>query len=89
MVDPGSICIQDKRSNNSEEIAFFIGFALDCETPRKYLAHHPWLRTFQGVRKMGRPMNLHNNEMLLLSRSRLCHYSFGGAWWHLCFYESF
>jgi hypothetical protein len=26
---------------------------------------------------------------LLLSRSRLCHYSVGGAWWHLCFYESF
>jgi hypothetical protein len=25
----------------------------------------------------------------LLSRSRLCHYSVGGAWWHLCFYESF
>jgi hypothetical protein len=27
--------------------------------------------------------------VLLLSRSRLCHYSVGGAWWHLCFYESF
>jgi hypothetical protein len=27
--------------------------------------------------------------LLLLSRSRLCHYSVGGAWWHLCFYESF
>jgi hypothetical protein len=26
---------------------------------------------------------------LLISRSRLCHYSVGGAWWHLCFYESF
>jgi hypothetical protein len=26
---------------------------------------------------------------LLLSRSRLCHYSVGGAWWHLGFYESF
>jgi hypothetical protein len=26
---------------------------------------------------------------LLLSRSRLCRYSVGGAWWHLCFYESF
>jgi hypothetical protein len=26
---------------------------------------------------------------LLLSRSRLCHYSVRGAWWHLCFYESF
>jgi hypothetical protein len=25
----------------------------------------------------------------LLSRSRLCHYSVGGAWWHLGFYESF
>jgi len=24
-----------------------------------------------------------------LSRSRLCHYSVGGAWWHLGFYESF
>jgi hypothetical protein len=24
---------------------------------------------------------------LLLFRSRLCHYSVGGAWWHLCFYE--
>jgi hypothetical protein len=28
-------------------------------------------------------------DLLLLSRSRLCHYSVGGAWWHLCFYESF
>jgi hypothetical protein len=28
-------------------------------------------------------------KQLLLSRSRLCHYSVGGAWWHLCFYESF
>jgi hypothetical protein len=27
--------------------------------------------------------------LLLLSRSRLCHYSVGGARWHLCFYESF
>jgi hypothetical protein len=27
--------------------------------------------------------------ILLLSRSRLCHYSVGGAWWHLGFYESF
>jgi hypothetical protein len=27
--------------------------------------------------------------LLLLSRSRFCHYSVGGAWWHLCFYESF
>jgi hypothetical protein len=27
--------------------------------------------------------------LLLLSRSRLCHYTVGGAWWHLCFYESF
>jgi hypothetical protein len=27
--------------------------------------------------------------VLLLSRSRLCHYSVGGAWWHLCSYESF
>jgi hypothetical protein len=26
---------------------------------------------------------------LLLSRSRLCHYSVGGAWWHLGDYESF
>jgi hypothetical protein len=26
---------------------------------------------------------------LLLSRSRLCHYSVGGAWWHLSVYESF
>jgi hypothetical protein len=26
---------------------------------------------------------------LLLSRSRLCYFSVGGAWWHLCFYESF
>jgi hypothetical protein len=26
---------------------------------------------------------------LLLFRSCLCHYSVGGAWWHLCFYESF
>jgi hypothetical protein len=26
---------------------------------------------------------------LLLSRSRLCHYSVGGSWWHLGFYESF
>jgi hypothetical protein len=25
----------------------------------------------------------------VLSRSRLCHYSVGDAWWHLCFYESF
>jgi hypothetical protein len=24
-----------------------------------------------------------------LSRSRFCHYSVGGTWWHLCFYESF
>jgi hypothetical protein len=27
--------------------------------------------------------------ILLLSRFRLCHYSVGGAWWHLGFYESF
>jgi hypothetical protein len=27
--------------------------------------------------------------LLLLSRSHLCHYSVGGAWWHLGFYESF
>jgi hypothetical protein len=27
--------------------------------------------------------------LLLLSRSRLCHYSIGAAWWHLGFYESF
>jgi hypothetical protein len=27
--------------------------------------------------------------LLLLFRSRLCHFSDGGAWWHLCFYESF
>jgi hypothetical protein len=26
---------------------------------------------------------------VVLSRSRLCHYGVGGAWWHLCFYESF
>jgi hypothetical protein len=26
--------------------------------------------------------------LLLLFRSRLCHYSVGGAWWHLGFYES-
>jgi hypothetical protein len=24
--------------------------------------------------------------LLLLSRSRLCHYSVGGAWWHLCLF---
>jgi hypothetical protein len=24
----------------------------------------------------------------LLLLSRLCHYSVGGAWWHICFYES-
>jgi hypothetical protein len=28
-------------------------------------------------------------KVLLLSRSRLFHYSVGGAWWHLYFYESF
>jgi hypothetical protein len=28
-------------------------------------------------------------QCLLLFRSRLCHYSVGGAWSHLCFYESF
>jgi hypothetical protein len=28
-------------------------------------------------------------NLTLLSRSRLCHYSVGGAWWHLGFYESF
>jgi hypothetical protein len=27
--------------------------------------------------------------LILLSRSRLCHYSVGGAWWHFGFYESF
>jgi hypothetical protein len=27
--------------------------------------------------------------LLLLSRSRLCHYSIGGAWWHICSHESF
>jgi hypothetical protein len=27
--------------------------------------------------------------MLFLFLSRLCHYSVGGAWWHLGFYESF
>jgi hypothetical protein len=26
---------------------------------------------------------------ILLSRSRLCRYSVGGAWWHLGFYELF
>jgi hypothetical protein len=26
---------------------------------------------------------------ILLFRSRLCHYSVGGAWWHLGFCESF
>jgi hypothetical protein len=31
----------------------------------------------------------HGNFPLLLFRSRLCHYSVGGAWWHLGFYESF
>jgi hypothetical protein len=36
------------------------------------------------------PPNVSFSEQnLLLSRSRLCHYSVGGAWWHLCFYESF
>jgi hypothetical protein len=25
----------------------------------------------------------------LVFRFRLCHYSVGGAWWHLGFYESF
>jgi hypothetical protein len=27
--------------------------------------------------------------LILLFRSRLCHYSVGGAWLHLCFYKQF
>jgi hypothetical protein len=33
-----------------------------------------------------RPSPLTNTLLLL---PRLCHYSVGGAWWYLCFYESF
>jgi hypothetical protein len=35
-------------------------------------------------------LSIKQSEMiLLLSRSRLCHYSVWGGWWHLGFYESF
>jgi hypothetical protein len=34
-------------------------------------------------------MEIIETVLLPLFRSRLCHYSIGGAWWHLGFYESF
>jgi hypothetical protein len=34
-------------------------------------------------------MQLEYNKLLLIFRSRLCHYIVGGAWWHFGFYESF
>jgi hypothetical protein len=44
---------------------------------------------FRVVFDMGVPSVEYVLEILLLFRSRLCHDSVEGAWWHLGFYESF
>jgi hypothetical protein len=54
---------------------------------------HFWFPTYTLTaaidEKHIRIANSRYNLLVLLSRSRLCHYSVGGAWWHLCFYKSF
>jgi hypothetical protein len=41
------------------------------------------------LRQCAQTGSLQDCGLLLLSRSRFCHHSVGGAWWHLGFYESF
>jgi hypothetical protein len=90
--------MERKRSRNSTSLYFFANcpqlftFIPRCPSCCRVLEVSTCHLDFVGPTNhstLKTPAAPKTVEILLLFRSRLCHYSVGGAWWHLDFCESF